>query len=120
MPGFDPSRLTLAERRKIASRAQRNVGSEVTLILTAGFALVTVTMFFFGKFTFLPLAESLQVRPTLVWIGTSFLTALIGGLVHGWIASRNVARAREHQFLVHQFDETKKRAETEQKVKALK
>ncbi|MEP2897067.1 hypothetical protein [Roseibium sp.] len=92
----------------------------MALILTAGFSLVAVTMFFFGKFTFLPLAELLQLRPTVVWIGLSFLISILGGLVHRWFASSSVARAREHQFLVHQFDESQKRAETEKKINALK
>ncbi|WP_299085599.1 hypothetical protein [uncultured Ruegeria sp.] len=120
MPDFDPSELTLEERGRIAKRARRNVGSEITLILTAGFSLVAVTLFFLGKFTFLPLAELMQLRPTVVWIGLSFLISLIGGLVHGWVASSSIARARERQFLVHQFDGSKKRAETEKKIKALK
>ena len=120
MPDFDPSKLTLKNRGKIAKRARRNVRSEITLILTAGFSLVAITLFFFGKFTFLPLAELMQLRPTVVWIGLSFLISLIGGLVHGRIASRSVARAREQQFLVHQYDGSRKRAETEKKIKALK
>mgnify|MGYP000430462718 CR=1 FL=1 len=117
---FDPSKLVLAERGKIAQRARRNVGSEVTLILTAGFAVLAITLLFVGDFTFLPLAEQLQLRPTIVWIGMAVLISLLAALVHGWFSSGIVARARKHQFLVHQFDEAQRRAETEKKANAFK
>ncbi len=79
-----------------------------------------IVLFFFGKFTFLPMAELFELRPTFVWIGLSVLTCVIGGLLHGWLALSVVARAREQQFLVHQFDETKKRSEMEKKINSRK
>ncbi|WP_208354566.1 hypothetical protein [Pseudaestuariivita rosea] len=120
MPAFDPSKMTREERKEIQGRAQRNVGSEVTLILTAGFGLVMIILFFFGTVTVLPLAERLEMQPMPVWIGLSVLICFTCGMVHAWRASRNVARARERQFMIHQFDEARKRSETQEKIRALK
>ena len=120
MPFFDPSKVTQYERKNIRKRAQRNVGSEVTLILTAGFAFVMIVLFFFGKLTLLPLADLLDLRPILVWIGLSVLISVAVALVHSRLASKSVGRARERQFLIEEFDESERRSENENKIKAFK
>jgi hypothetical protein len=118
--GFDPSQLTKAERQKITKRAGRNIGSEVTLILTAGFSLLMVLLFWFGDLSFLPLSELLGIRPTLTWIGLAASISIASSLVYGWVASSAVARAQKQQFEIHKFDGANKRAETAEKIKVLK
>lgn len=120
MSDFDPSKLTGDNRRKIARRASRKVGSEVTLILTAGFAICMVVLFWFGQATFLPLAEALDARPTVAWFFLGVAISIVFALVYGIWVSRKVARAREQQFLVQSFDGKAKRAEVEQKVQKMK
>lgn len=120
MSDFDPSQLTRAERQKVIKRAGRKIGSEVTLILTAGFALLMILLFWFGDLTFLPLSELLGIRPTLTWIGLSASISVTSSLVYGWLASKDLARAQKQQFAIHKFDGANKRAETAAKIKALK
>jgi hypothetical protein len=96
--GFDPSQLTKAERQKITKRAGRNIGSEVTLILTAGFSLLMVLLFWFGDLSFLPLSELLGIRPTLTWIGLAASISIASSLVYGWVASSAVARAQNNSL----------------------
>ncbi|WP_299641821.1 hypothetical protein [uncultured Ruegeria sp.] len=55
--------MTVAERSKISKRVRRNIGSEITLILTAGFAALMISLFWFGALSVLPLAEFLQIGP---------------------------------------------------------
>ena len=119
MSVFDPSEISRSERKRIFDRARRNVSSEVTVILTAGFALVMILLFFFGNFTFLPLAEYFQLRPTIVWIVLSLLISGTFGLVHSWLASKRVAQAGEQQSAKYKFDEAKRRSETEEKINIL-
>ena len=119
-PAFDPSKMTRTERHKIAKRAKRNVGSEVTLILTAGTSVLLILLFWFGNFSFLPLAELLDMRPPVVWLGLAVTIAFMLGSVHGWLASSAVALAQKQQFEIHQFDEANRRAETEEKLRVFK
>lgn len=120
MRTFDPSQMTRTVRQKIGKRASRNVGSEVTLILTAGFAALMIVLFWFVNLSFLPLAKMFGISPTLDWIGLAVTISFAFGIVHGWFASSVVAQARKQQFEIHQFDEANKRAETEEKIKVLK
>ena len=117
---FDPAKLTLSERNRIARRARRNIQSEIALFLTSGFAVFMIALFWFGKLTILPLAEFLGARPTVVWVGLSALLSVFLASVHGLIGSRKIAQARQLEFMVHQFDGEKKRAEIEMRTKAMK
>ena len=92
MRTFDPSQMTRTERQKIGKRASRNVGSEVTLILTAGFAALMIVLFWFVNLSFLPLAKMFGISPTLDWIGLAVTISFAFGIVHGWFASSVVAQ----------------------------
>ncbi|MGR3711871.1 MAG: hypothetical protein ACU0A6_01960 [Shimia sp.] len=116
---FDPKQLTRTERQKISKRARRNVRSEVTLIFTAGFALMLVVLFWFGDLTFLPLAKIFGIGPSVTWIGLAALISFAFGLAHSWIASRGVAIAQAQQFELHRFDGANQRAETEEKIRTM-
>ncbi|MEM9360295.1 MAG: hypothetical protein AAGB04_29290 [Pseudomonadota bacterium] len=120
MIDFDPSRLTQEERGKIEKRARKNVGSDVVLILTAGFAFCMVVLFWYGDVTFLPMAAYLEVRPTLVWIIQAFTISVVVASIYGWQTSRRVMLARKKMVIVHQFDEAQKRTEIDAKMKSLK
>ncbi|WP_170582296.1 hypothetical protein [Ruegeria arenilitoris] len=110
------SQMTVAERSKISERARRNIGSEVTLILTAGFAALMIGLFWFGDRTFLPLAEFLHVRPTVAWVLLAGLLAAVIALFHGLIGSRRIAFARQLEFEVSQFEEARKKQEQDMKI----
>ena len=86
---------SVEERRRIAQTARRNLHSERTLILTAGFALTMIVLFFFGTQTFLPIAAALEVRPLLVWVVLSAVISAVAAWLHGRIAGPRIARARE-------------------------
>lgn len=75
--------------------ARRNVASETTLILTAGFSLIMIATFYFGDRTFLPLAETLDVRPTVVWVSLSALISFIWVLLHSVRLRPKVRQAQQ-------------------------
>ncbi|WP_299986493.1 hypothetical protein [uncultured Ruegeria sp.] len=91
----DLSKTSRRDRKRIARMAKRNVGSEIVLILTAGFSLLMIVTFYFGVYTFLPLAEVVNVRPTIVWVALSFGTASICAFIHAIRMRPKVERARE-------------------------
>ncbi|MEM9787683.1 MAG: hypothetical protein AAF801_14360 [Pseudomonadota bacterium] len=86
---------TAAEKRLISKTAKRKVNSEVSLILGGGFALLMIVFFLLGKFTFLPLAEMLNLRPTLVWVGLSFGLAIVWAITHYRTIKPTVMQAQE-------------------------
>lgn len=120
MTDFDPSELTIEERRKIEKNAKRNVRSEVILILSAGFSTILVILFFLAQYSFLPIAEAIGVRPSVVWVGLSALIAFICAALHASRSSRTTAHALAQQFKIQQFDESKKRSETADKLRNFK
>ncbi|QUJ76492.1 hypothetical protein KDD17_16720 [Sulfitobacter albidus] len=90
----DLDAYSAADRRRINRTARRNAGREVALILSAGFAAIMVTTFFFARYTFLPIAAMLGMRETIVWIVLSGSIAVLWALVHRAIAAPRIARAR--------------------------
>ncbi|MBO9446004.1 hypothetical protein [Ruegeria sp. R14_0] len=116
MSKIDFSRITVSERSKIAKRSGRNIGSEITLVLSAGFAALMVVLFWFGDLTFLPLAEFLQIRPTIAWVLLAALLAVAIAAIHGLIGSRRIAFARQLEFELSQFDEARKNQERDMKI----
>ena len=82
------------ERRQIAALARRNLQSDVTLILTGGFALLMILFFLFARWTIIPLAFAIGVRPTLVWTAMSFCCAVVWALSYKKRMAPRVAAAR--------------------------
>ena len=91
----EPPPPSLEERRRIARTARRNIRSESTLILTAGFALTMIVLFFFGAQTFLPIAAALGVRPILVWVMMSAGISALWAWLHSRLAGPRIALARQ-------------------------
>lgn len=77
-----PASLSSEERKRIARLANRNVHSEAVLILTAGFAFLMVCFFILGEHTFLPIAEALELSPTIVWAAISALLSVVWAYWH--------------------------------------
>lgn len=111
----DLSEYSFEEKEKIAKRAKRKIHSECTLILTAGFATLMVTLFFFGNFTFLPVAIATGIRPTVVWVLMSAGISAAWALLHYlWAGPRiSAARALDAAF-AHQY-QAARRKEREEK-----
>lgn len=91
----DLSTYSRADRSRIARTAKRKVGSEATLILTAGFGVTMVALFFGARFSFLPLAEAIGIRPTIVWVALSSAIAATWAWLHVSLLTPKVSRARE-------------------------
>ena len=86
--------LTNAEKARIAHTARRRLSSEITLILTAGFAVIMVTLFVFGNQTFIPLAEAIGIKPTRVWFALAALLSASWALLHRQLAGPKILRAQ--------------------------
>ena len=115
----DLASYTLEEKSRIAARARRNVGSECALILTTGFAVTMVVMFFFGNRTFLPIAAVLGLPPILVWCALSFGIAGLCAYAHYVFSHSKVASAKSMQAdLLHHYQSIG-RAAREEKIRAM-
>lgn len=112
-------KLTRDERGRVAKRARRKIGSEVSLILSAGFACLMIILFVFGDRTFLPVAEALGVRPTVVWLALAAVLSVLWGTAHYFTGSRKIVEAREMDAAIRRAHQDKKNAETEAKVRAM-
>lgn len=78
----DPSKYSPQDKARIARTAKRNVNSEAILILSSGFGILMVVLFYFAEFTFLPVSTAIGVRPIIVWITMSFGIASILAWLH--------------------------------------
>lgn len=54
-----------------------------------------VVQFFLGRYTFLPLSELTQIRPTVVWVSLSALLSVLWAIVHARRARPKVEHARK-------------------------
>lgn len=97
---FSPEDISNEERQRIARTARRNVSSEATLILTAGFAFLMIFQFVFGRQTFLPVAEAVNIRPTVVWVALSFGGAGLWACLHVMRAKPRIRQAREQDAAI--------------------
>lgn len=88
------AKYSRSERQRIASTARRNLKSETSLILGAGFALLMVMLFPTGHLTFLPLAEMTGIQPTGIWMGLSFLGAGCVAALNYKLSKTKIERAR--------------------------
>lgn len=83
------------EKARIARIAKRNVYSECTLILGAGFAVLVIVFFWFAKFTFLPISVATGLNPNFVLVALSFVTAAIWSWLHFMWFRPIISRARD-------------------------
>lgn len=113
------SQYSREERAKIAKTAKRNINSECTLILTAGWGLLMVIFFIAGKHTFLPFSAATGIHPIGAWV--VMCTAII--LPITWLYRRQAFPIIEHaqnlsaQFLYEKQD--KDRADQDAKIHKL-
>lgn len=112
--------LTRAEREKIAKRANRKIGSEASLILSAGFAVLVIVLFVFGDRTFLPIAEMLNLRPTVVLVALAALLSALWALLHYSRGARKIAEARQLETEIRRVHQNMRNAETEEKIRDMK
>lgn len=112
--------LTRAEREKVAKRANRKIGSEVSLILSAGFAFLVVVLFVFGDRTFLPIAEMLNLRPTFVLVALAALLSALWALLHYYRGAQRIAEARKLETEIRGAHQILRNAETEAKISNMK
>lgn len=100
----DVSAYSADEKQRIARRAQRKLGSEVGLILLGGFSFLMVVLFVFGDKTFLPVAELIGARPTVVWVAMSAVISAIWAVWHHRRAKPKIAQARDlHAEISHLY-----------------
>ena len=110
------SDYTGEERRRIARLAKRSARSEVRLIMTAGFSLLMVILFFLGNWTFLPLAIATGIRPTVIWVAMSFGIAATWAYFHKRAVTPRIQWARTldaaflHDYQVQVQRENRKRS----------
>ena len=97
LSGTDATEQSFDERKQISETARCNIHSEVKLILSAGFGARAVIYFAFARLTFLPIADAKGIRPTVVWITLSFLTACAGALWHHRTARPKILQARKRE-----------------------
>lgn len=115
--GKDLSSYSTKEKARIARIARRNLNSEVTLICASGFAGLMVCMFVFGRVTFLPIAEVLGARPTIVWVVLSFLLASLFAALHYFTAKPKILAARDLDAAFLHAYQAQQRREREVKLK---
>ncbi|MEM9843622.1 MAG: hypothetical protein AAF965_02400 [Pseudomonadota bacterium] len=118
MHGSD--KLTRADHERIAKRARRKIGSEVSLILSAGFAVLMVVLFVFGDVTFFPVAEYLGARPTFVWVTLAAGLSAFWATAHYFVGSKKIAAAREFEATIRRAYQDERDAEIEAKINAMK
>lgn len=116
----DLAEYTMDERMQIDKSARRNVRAESMTILTAGFGLIMIFTFFFGQYTFLPVAEFVGIRPTVVWAAMSFIGAALWSWCHYRLFEPKVAWAQKMSAaFLHQHQEDK-RIEREAKIEKMR
>lgn len=104
------SNYSAEDKRRIAKTAKRNIHSECTLILTAGFAVLMIAIFFFADFTFLPISKAMGLRPTLVWVALSFGIAACWAWFHLKRFQPRISKARDlNAAFLHQYQEELRR-----------
>ena len=113
----DPSEIPLQVREKIVKQASRNLTSEIKLIMSAGFATLMVVSFLAGKYTFLPLASALNLRPTVAWVLMCFGVAAVWAVIHALRTGPKIQLARSQKAALEHLDDVKKRAELVAKMK---
>ena len=108
------------ERRQIARLAKRSIRSEVRLIMSAGFSLLMVILFFLGNWTFLPLAIATGIRPTLIWVAMALGIAAVWAFFHKRALAPRIAWARTldaaflHDYQVQVQRENRKKSRRDQ------
>ncbi len=96
----DLSAYSKEQRERIAKTARRNVWSECVLILTAGFALTMLTLFFAGSRILLPLSLLLEMRPLILW---AILSTMFSVGVAWWHYRRSSPKVEQAQALNAEF-----------------
>lgn len=84
----------LKDRKRISKLARRNVSSEVSLNLSAGFSLIAVILFFFAGERLAKMSESMEMSFTALWIGAAFSLAAVWAWVHHRVFAAKIADAR--------------------------
>ncbi|UWR23527.1 hypothetical protein [Sulfitobacter sp. S190] len=86
-----------SDRRRIEKRARRRLGSELNLILSAGFGAVFTIVLFFGQFLVVPLSQRTGLRPTVVLIALSLCVTVVWAVGHARRAGPRIKRGTGSQ-----------------------
>ena len=112
--------LTVHEKQKIARRACRRLGSEITLILTAGWALVMVVAFWTGKEIMLPLAEFFEIHYMGAWLALSAGIAVVWAFLHALVSRPIIERAKQDEISLRKEHADRKRETVQAKIDDMK
>lgn len=107
------SNYSAEDKKRIAKTAKRNIYSECTLILTAGFTVLMFAMLYVRSITFLPISEAIGLRPTVVWVVLSFGIAACWARCHLIWFQPKISKARDLDaaFLYQYQDELRRQNE---------
>lgn len=106
----DLSGYSMRDKARIARTARRNLNSETTFVLTAGFSFFAVILFASGRYTFLPLAETTGIPATIIWMGLSFVAAALCAVVNRILSEPRVRAARElNAAFLYQYQDDQRR-----------